>query len=235
MSEAIVLILGMHRSGTSCLAGALNAAGLELGPVPRRGRHNARGNHELQTVSALNQDLLRSTGGGWSRPGDPAAPVPWILQRRLREVPALLRGLAGDSPAGIKDPLLLLVLDHWLREAGGTTLVGTFRHPIAVARSLQARMTISLDDALDAWMVYNDALIRAHRRAPFPLVEYDLADPARYLDSVDAVAGHIGLDSDRTAMAAFVSAELEHQRAPAPVPFLCEAAYEYLRANRMPP
>ena len=94
-------------------------------------------------------------------------------------------------------------------------------------------MTISRDDALDAWMVYNDALIRAHRRAPFPIVEYDLEDPTRYLDGVDAVARRIGLDSDRAAMESFVSEDLEHQRTPSPVPSLCEPAYEYLRANRV--
>ncbi len=38
-----VLNLGMHRCGTSCLAGCLERCGLHLGDVRRTGRHHARG------------------------------------------------------------------------------------------------------------------------------------------------------------------------------------------------
>lgn len=41
-----VLILGMHRSGTSCLAGSLQEAGLYLGEVNTAAPHNAKGNRE---------------------------------------------------------------------------------------------------------------------------------------------------------------------------------------------
>ncbi|WP_173204579.1 hypothetical protein [Sphingopyxis sp. BSNA05] len=42
VSRPFVLILGMHRSGTSCLAGALERCGLHLGDVRRTGTHNKR-------------------------------------------------------------------------------------------------------------------------------------------------------------------------------------------------
>jgi len=41
-----VAILGMHRSGTSCLAGSLQELGLYLGEVYDQNPHNPRGNRE---------------------------------------------------------------------------------------------------------------------------------------------------------------------------------------------
>jgi hypothetical protein len=45
-----VFILGMHRSGTSCLAGSLERCGLFLGDVSRSNVSNPRGTHELSEV-----------------------------------------------------------------------------------------------------------------------------------------------------------------------------------------
>jgi len=41
-----ILILGMHRSGTSCLAGCLEEAGLYLGDVNLKAGFNKKGNRE---------------------------------------------------------------------------------------------------------------------------------------------------------------------------------------------
>jgi len=41
-----LIILGMHRSGTSALAGSLEGAGLNLGPVSTHEVDNAKGNRE---------------------------------------------------------------------------------------------------------------------------------------------------------------------------------------------
>ena len=43
---APVAIVGMHRSGTSCLAGCLEDLGLTLGKVNRAAPHNLKGNNE---------------------------------------------------------------------------------------------------------------------------------------------------------------------------------------------
>ena len=41
-----IVILGMHRSGTSCLAGCLEELGLHLGTVITSAPHNKKGNRE---------------------------------------------------------------------------------------------------------------------------------------------------------------------------------------------
>jgi len=55
-----MLILGMHRSGTSCLAGCLQAAGLISGEVNIQAMYNAKGNREnLAGTYARLQELAR--------------------------------------------------------------------------------------------------------------------------------------------------------------------------------
>ena len=63
-----ILILGMHRSGTSCLAGSLQEAGLYLGEVNTTAPHNAKGNRESRTIVALHDGLLQANGGAWDAP-----------------------------------------------------------------------------------------------------------------------------------------------------------------------
>lgn len=56
-----VIILGMHRSGTSLLTGLLAECGLYFGKDLDR-------NHESRTFKNLNEFLMNSTGGNWDYP-----------------------------------------------------------------------------------------------------------------------------------------------------------------------
>ncbi len=65
----VITILGMHRSGTSALAGSLQAAGLELGDVRTEGEtFNQKGNREPSELIALHEDVLITNGGAWHLP-----------------------------------------------------------------------------------------------------------------------------------------------------------------------
>ena len=55
----VVAVLGMHRSGTSALAGSLEQHGLFLGRVSTSNPHNPKGNRESAEVRRLNEDVLR--------------------------------------------------------------------------------------------------------------------------------------------------------------------------------
>ncbi|MEI9849743.1 MAG: asparagine synthase-related protein [Sphingomonas sp.] len=170
---SLVLILGMHRSGTSCLAGALEQCGLFLGEVRRTGTHNPKGYFEPAALVRVHDRILALNGGSWHRPPR-RVPVHPGLEAPLS---AAVRTLATRTPCGIKDPRLLLI-DGWEDAAGASVrCVGTFRHPMAVAASLQRRNGMGAGDALDLWLEYNRRLVERHRRRPFPLIAYDLASP----------------------------------------------------------
>ena len=96
--------------------------------------HNPRGNFESQTVWGLHNRILRANGGSWRHP--PTCVV--VDRRRKRALRAVVTRLARHKPCGLKDPRLLLLMDTWQDIAKSYALVGAYRHPVAVARSLAA-------------------------------------------------------------------------------------------------
>jgi len=64
----IVAVLGMHRSGTSWLAGSLQDLGLEMGEVSTRDPHNLKGNRESPVLMEIHDGVLVDSGGSWKRP-----------------------------------------------------------------------------------------------------------------------------------------------------------------------
>src|SRR5262245_57017553 len=132
---AIVSVVGMHRSGTSCLAGALQEAGLHAGEVSRGDPYNARGNREHLEIRGLNDDVLAASGGDWSRPPDR---VLWQEEDERRRDRLVARFASAAQHWMFKDPRTLLVLPFWKAAPGVVLFVGIFRHPVNVARSLGA-------------------------------------------------------------------------------------------------
>jgi hypothetical protein len=178
----------MHRSGTSCLAGSLEEAGLYLGEVFRVGRHNLKGNRENARVMALQEDLLVHNGGTWQQP--PERPTWSDIHRAERDS---IVASYGDAPFwGFKDPRTILLVDFWREVLPDLMPVGTLRHPCCVAGSLQKRGGGSVDEWLELWANYNRRLLSLHESAPFPIVRFDLGDQA-YRRSLMAAIDHLGL------------------------------------------
>ena len=199
----------MHRSGTSCLAGALRACGLHLGDVTWRNRHNPKGHFEARELAALHDQILGAADAHWSMPPEGEIEVHPAFKIALRDH-AL--SLAKNRPCGMKDPRTLLLLSTWRKLAPRPLrLLGTFRHPAAVAASLKARNGISIEDGLDLWQRYNNRLLAAHHDDPFPLVAYDLSDPGAYRGTVLAMAQSLGLRPSSWRLRRFVRQALDHQ------------------------
>lgn len=166
----LTCILGMHRSGTSYLAGALAAAGLYLGETGRQGSPaNARGNHENRAIVIFHENILRSQGFSWDKPPDTIA---WEDRHRERAL-ELARAYPAGRPCGFKDPRTLLHLGHWQSLPLELVPVGIFRHPLACARSLQSRDGMPLEQGLRLWTHYNRRLLQAWQKDPFPLLDFD--------------------------------------------------------------
>ena len=141
-----VLILGMHRSGTSCLAGSLEQAGLYLGDVMTSSPHNQKGNRENKAAMTLHEEVLRSNGGAWNAPPETVEWTPAHFQSLDQLVDTYpRRGLWG-----IKDPRMLFVLDTWQTRLQQPRYVGSLRHPsggdqisaIAPAKFLRRRTIV---------------------------------------------------------------------------------------------
>ena len=162
----------MHRSGTSCLAGTLERAGVFLGEVARQNLYNAKGNRESDAIRAVNGLVLRDNGGDWNRPPT-TTPVIWRDERRtMRD--AIVQSYNGQPVWGFKDPRVLLTLDGWLEALPHLEFVGVVRHPLAVARSLRDRPNgPPLAQGIRLWRIYNQRLLARWRQASFPIVSFD--------------------------------------------------------------
>ena len=91
----VICVLGMHRSGTSCLAGSLEQQGLFLGEVNTAAPFNRRGNRERFDVMNLQGDILEASGGaGTAR----RAEVRWS-DEHFERAQEILAQHAGE-PAG---------------------------------------------------------------------------------------------------------------------------------------
>ncbi|MCB1919737.1 MAG: sulfotransferase family protein [Candidatus Competibacteraceae bacterium] len=196
-----VLILGMHRSGTSCLAGSLQEAGLYLGEVNTAAPHNAKGNRESRAIMELQDDLLRANGGDWDAPPEQ---VVWSPEHRARR-DAIIAGYPDDRVWGFKDPRTLLTLSGWLEALPSVRFVGAFRHPLAVAASLHARNQVPVEKSLNLWAAYNRLLVDYQRRFGFPMVCFDWP-PERYHQSLQAIVSALNLKAPSEGFSFFESA-----------------------------
>ena len=132
---------------------------------------NQRGTFERRVVNRLNDAILHQFGGSWQSP--PVAID--ITQLRTAPIARAVRTLVHQENWLLKDPRFVLTLDAWLPQLPGAQLVGSYRHPVAVAKSLQKRNQITIEDGMRLWSVYNRALIRHHQQQPFPLINFDLS------------------------------------------------------------
>ena len=226
----MLFILGMHRSGTSCLTGSLERSGLHLGPVDRHGGFQPHGTLERQDVMLLNERILRRAGWSWSDP-PPAALHP--TESEEAEIQSIVAQLESEEFGALKDPRLLFTLPGWRAAADEPAFVGTFRHPLAVARSLHERDGLSVDAGLDLWWRYNVQLAELHRELGFLLVEFDLVDRNAYARTVAGVASDLGLEpSERRIRDGLEPAwERTDVGADDPLPQAEAELYEYLRRN----
>lgn len=228
--QRFVLILGMHRSGTSCLAGCLRCCGLHLGRVNRRNECNAKGTFEQNRVMRVHDDILESNGGSWR---DPPGAIE-VSDAQQAAILGIVRQLRWRRQScGVKDPRLLLVVEAWLDAVDNADLVGTFRHPSAVARSLAVRDGIPLDESLDLWLAYNRRLAELHATRRFPLIEYALEPADEYRNSVCSLARSLGLRSSHRRIQSFVSKSLDHSLDNQAVPPACREVYDYLNSHRL--
>lgn len=147
-----VLILGMHRSGTSMIARALEDLGLFLG-------WRKQGDHEALFFLALNNWLLEQVGGRWDHPepvqdlvesADVRALAVDYLRVSLRSPRAISflgpgRYLRHGTPErlsipwGFKDPRTTFTLPLWLDLFPAARIVHVRRHGVDVAASLRSR------------------------------------------------------------------------------------------------
>lgn len=175
-----VLVLGMHRSGTSALAGALAAVGFDPGARVLGGSAgNEEGHWEDQFAVDLHESLLGRFGTRWDLPF--GLPPDWRGSLAAKEALARIRAYLRDDRARhplwvMKDPRACLFAPLWTEALAAEGLpfavVLAARHPLAVAQSLHRRDGMPETRAMALWLDHTLAALDA-AGAGTVVVDYD--------------------------------------------------------------
>lgn len=174
-----VVVLGMHKSGTTLIADTLHRSGIAMVGAEAAGGYDDGNKMERVETRALNMDLLGDDGIESIRllhsVTTDAATATHLAQAR-----SLIDGLA-PGPWGFKDPRTLLTFGLWDKVLDDPLLIGVFRNPVEVfghyvrraGRKWISRDPAYLPDALRAWCVYNQHLLDLkHKHPQLLLLDY---------------------------------------------------------------
>lgn len=187
-----VVVLGMHRSGTSVVARGLAALGVDLGehflPV---NDENATGFWEDVEVVSLNDRILAALGASWESVAEPDVGrlSPADASRFDAEARAIIGSRFSGQLWGFKDPRTARLLPFWQSAFERLQITPAYvivvRHPSCVARSLVGR-GVSPQHACLLWLQHNHAAVAGTAGAARVFVDYDrlLASPAEVLRRV---------------------------------------------------
>jgi len=187
--RAIVLVLGMHRSGTSLCAHVLSALGVDMTDVIDAQPSNAKGHWERREIVEFHDRVLDSFNRGYySSYHNISLPVAWWADPRAgevrQEIVAFLSTRMGGAPFGFKDPRTARLLPMWHQIFGELDLQPKFivclRNPGQVARSLLTRDGLDDDSGELRWFSYVIDCFRYTKNCDFRVVEYEtwFEDPA---------------------------------------------------------
>ena len=158
----LLLILGMHRSGTSVLAGMCRLLGADLGErMMAAAGDNVMGFWEHDDIVRVHDELLKRLGYAWDDVR--ALPDKWwtyevIRPQREALLAILRRDFSASQLACVKDPRLCRLLPLWkelLKELNCDPLyLFVAREPNEVVASLKARNGFAVDKSTLLYLRY---------------------------------------------------------------------------------
>jgi hypothetical protein len=220
-----IVVLGMHRSGTSALTGVVSACGA-AGPKTLMGPSddNARGYFESTPLSAAHDKVLVAAGSYWHdwRRFD----LQWIhskaAEQHRQNIKAILTQEFGDEPLiVIKDPRVCRFVPFTaaILNDMNVDLVAILpvRNPLEVAYSLQRRDEFALSKSILLWLRHVLDAEFYSRPLPRYFLRYEefLSDWRLYLGRA---ADKIGIqwpvcrDNSDAKIDQFLAPELRHER-----------------------
>jgi hypothetical protein len=208
MADLSVLVMGMHRSGTSAVAAALYVAGISAGPEEEL--FSARPEQPLfygerDDVGRFNDRLLAALGWTWDAPAPAPLPAAPELKAQVGEGRRLVHSILRRPAGFIKDPRISLLLPWWRRMLlDRFVAVVTVRQPEEVAWSLSVRDGLPSDLGLALWLTYHRHLAEGLDGLPVVVVDYDAltTDPAPTVAALLAELSRLGVAGDLDAEAA---------------------------------
>lgn len=177
-----LLVLGMHRSGTSALTRVLNLLGADISQklMPAAQGNNETGFWEPQDIVAVHDAMLAAAGSGWDDMS--SFPASFFSTGAAKGYQAkildhLQRDFADSTMFTIKDPRVCRLVPFWLellnRFDAAPYAVIPVRNPLEVARSLKARDGFHHARSTLIWLRHVLEAERDSRSLPRSFVTFD--------------------------------------------------------------
>lgn len=178
MNSNILIVAGMHRSGTSLMAQYLDQCGLDVGnnllnPDTHQPSDSCLGHHEDLDFLNFHMGVLKRRrkdpsgylirNGRSFRQGSLKLPIQFTNQE-ITEAKALIATRTGTSQWSWKDPRTTLFLDCWDKIVDNGKYLFLLRNPLAVADSLirKSKNKIVFTNPINSiliWTLYNEAIL----------------------------------------------------------------------------
>ena len=221
-----IIILGMHRSGTSAVTRGVQALGADLGGEFLEPRFdNPTGYWENKTIVELHDRLLSQFGMAWDDPMliDDCLWSSAAVRLYAAEIRHYVAHHFLPRPVwAFKDPRTLRMLPLWCdvldKLEARTSYLLVLRSPLSVAASLYSRQAMPAEQAHRLWLAYLMPYLSRLSPKRCCVVDFDLFmdDPAGQLERLAAL---IGLPATEPAAQArqdylhsFLRADMRHER-----------------------
>ena len=223
-SRPALFVLGMHRSGTSAITGALRHCDVWVGEeteLTDANVENPLGFWERRDMRDLCDQMLHSAGADWWKIAnfDPKAIPRAALAEQRRNFEKIVSKLDKYQAWVIKEPRLCLLLPVLRHYVDSPVCIHIYRNPLDVARSLQTRNGFSISAGLALWEVYNLHALRASEGLPRislsyeALMQYPVETLNALVKELDGLGGGHPIKPDSGLIERFIDLDLYHQRA----------------------
>ena len=199
--KRIIVVLGMHRSGTSAITKSLELFGVGLGTdLHPPGFDNPKGFWEDRECIEINDMLLQQAGSAYDRLGffwDSVATSQRVKDLRVQAIQLVSRKLSENNGVwGFKDPRTCRLLAFWnevfLALKCEVSFVITIRNPASVVASLSTRNGIPSEKAYFLLLQHVLPSLSCMKEVRRIVVDYDelLANPYK---QIARIASKLGL------------------------------------------
>ena len=223
MQKQLLVVLGMHRSGTSAITRGLQVLGASPGDaIMPTAPDNPKGFWEDQDILWINESILTEAKSSWDRIGllelEERSPAIAALKNDAQTL--LAQRLSQVDCFAIKDPRLPRLLPFWqpVFVAGDLSVayVIALRNPLSVADSLARRNGFDRVKSVLLWQEHLLAALYHTQGQRRVIVDYDrlLDDPEATLRRIAAQLGigPIHPEALREYQANFLDIGLRHTR-----------------------
>nr|WP_321361160.1 hypothetical protein [uncultured Hyphomonas sp.] len=204
----LIMVLGMHRSGTSVATRGVHALGADLGdnlmkPVAN---NNDKGFWEDLDFYRMNERVLAKAKSGWHYlyPLDTALfQKSEFAAERIEAAELLNQKLRKASVFAVKDPRTAVLLPFWqcvMDDLGvEPSYLITLRNPLETAESLRKRDGFDRHKGLVLWLKHTYEAIKGTEQAKRLFVSYQnlMADPRGELERIAEAFG-LNMPSDES-------------------------------------